>query len=84
MSFFILFGEVLFFAKLLDVYSYYVFYTPTLFACLLISVDEELRCLFFIFIVVCDDREINGVTLLTQVHIPTQSLKVTSLGGKKA
>lgn len=50
---------MLFFAKLLDVYSYYVFDTPTLFACLVTSVDEELRCSFFFFflIVVCDDRE---------------------------
>lgn len=45
---------MLFFAKLLDVYSYYVFDTPTLFACLGTSVDEELRCFL---IVVCDDRE---------------------------
>lgn len=37
----------------------------------------------FFFIAVCDDREINGVTLLTQVHIPTQSLKWRLLGGKK-
>lgn len=52
-----LFGEVLFFAELVDVYSYYVFDTLTLFACLVTSVDEELERSFF-FIVVCDDREI--------------------------
>lgn len=47
---------MLFFAKLVDVYSYYVFDTLTLFACLVTSVDEELKRSFFI--VVCDDREI--------------------------
>lgn len=62
--FFNLFGEVLFFAKLLDVYSQYVFDNPTLFACLNTSVDDELRCFFvgFFLIVVCNDRDI-GVTL---------------------
>lgn len=40
----------MFFAKLVDVYSYYVFDTPTLFACLVTSVDEELKCSFFVFL----------------------------------
>lgn len=67
-SFFFLFGEALFFAKLLDVYSEYVFDTLTLFACLVTSVDEELRCFSFV-LVVRDDREIVW-RFLTQVHIP--------------
>lgn len=69
------FGEVLFFAELLDVYSYYVFATPLLFACLVTSVDEELRCLGFFFFIVVVWWQGNGVTLLMQVHIPTHSLK---------
>lgn len=74
-----LFGEVLFFAELLDVYSYYVFDTPTLFACLVTSVDEELRCFFYW----CLWWQGNSVTLLTQVHIPVQSFKWRLRGKKK-
>lgn len=74
-----LFGEVLFFAKLLDVYSYYVFDTPTLFACLVTSVDEELRCFFNC----CLWWQGNSLTLLTQVHIPAQSIKWRLRGKKK-
>lgn len=75
--FFILFGEVLFFANLLDVYSYYVFDTPTLFACLVTSVDEELRCFF--------NRRLwwqgNSVTLFDAY--PRAEFKSDVLGGKK-
>lgn len=74
-----LFGEVLFFAKLLDVYSYYEFDTPTLFACFVTSVDEELRCFFNC----CLWWQGNSVKLLTQVHIPMQSLKWRHGGEKK-
>lgn len=67
----------MFFAELLDVYSYYVFDTPTLFACLVNSVDEELRCFF---IVVCDDR----CEAFDASAYPRAEFKSDVLGGKKA
>lgn len=74
-----LFGEVLFFAELLDVYSYYVFDTPTLFACLVNSVDEELRCILLLFVMTGKQCEAFDASAY-----PRAEFKSDVLGGKKA